>query len=198
MRRALATLAAVAAFLAVSPTAHAAMNLPHHSFTRPPEEFGEVAAFECSPNFRRGTKAFANLVHNASGYGYAGHRDCDSTVGSPTSQHKTGRAVDLFIDWREDDERADGKALVQWLFRKDAAKVKRLGVVEIIWAGRIWTTGRDSENITPKLSHWRVFTNFGCPDSTPTECHLDHIHVTLSEDGSEKRTTFWTARATGA
>jgi len=88
-------------------------------------------------------------------------------------------------------------ALMQWLCARDAQNLRRLGVVEIIWGGRIWTTARDSDHVTWRLRSWRVFTSFGCPNSgTPMECHLDHIHIMLSTAGSEKRSTFWTARAT--
>jgi len=198
MRRLVALLVAGAAFLPSAPTAEARMALPNYRFTKAAEGFGRVAEFECAPTFRAGTRAFAELVRNFSGYRYDGSRDCDSPVGSPTSQHKTGRAVDLFIDHRNSAAQDDGVALMQWLFARDAQNLRRLGVVEIIWGGRIWTTARDSDNVTWRLRNWRVFTSFGCPNSrTPTECHLDHIHITLSTPGSEKRSTFWTARATG-
>ena len=100
------------------------------------------------------------------------------------------------IDHRVPDEQLDGRALMVYLFANDAENLRRLGVVQIIWGGRIWTTASDSDdNVTHRLKSWRVHQ--GCsPDDDPTFCHYDHIHFTLCVAGASKRTTFWTARRT--
>lgn len=64
------------------------------------------------------------------------------------SQHKTGRAVDVPINRRIPAQRADGQALLNWLFEAGAERLRRLGVVEIIWAARIWTTAHDRGRLT--------------------------------------------------
>ena len=191
LKRVFGVLVAVTSLLSAAPTASARMDLPTYTFTEPAEGFGVVGPLICDYVWRKGIKGFGNMVAAANGYVYQGPRQC---TGAPTSQHHAGRALDIMIDHREPDEQLDGRALMVYLFANDAENLRRLGVVEIIWGGRIWTTARDSEsNVTHRLKSWRVFNNCS-PGDPPTYCHYDHIHVTMSVAGASKRTTFWTAR----
>ena len=176
--------------------AQAAMNLPRPTFTKPAEGFGSVAPFACYPSLRPGTGAFADLVKASSGYSYGGWRPCDATWGVPESQHKTGRAVDVSIDYRRaTPDRADGQALLNWLFENGAERLRRLGVVEIIWAGKIWTSASDQSRLTSDIASWRTYTGLGCPNpNDATNCHYDHFHFTLSVAGSDKTSTWWTSQ----
>ncbi|MFP5363084.1 MAG: hypothetical protein ACLGI5_10185 [Thermoleophilia bacterium] len=107
------------------------------------------------------------------------------------SQHKTGRAVDVPINWRIPAQRADGQALLNWLFEAGAERLRRLGVVEIIWAARIWTTAHDRGRLTADIGAWRAYTGLGCPRASDTACHYDHFHFTLSVAGRERTSTWW-------
>jgi hypothetical protein len=194
LKRLIGVLVAVTSLLSAAPTASARMDLPQYEFTKPPEAFGVVGPFSCEYVWRKGVKAFGNMVQLASGYTYQGPRACAPGETNPSSHHKSGRALDVIIDHRDPDEQLDGRALMLYLFADGAENLRRLGVVEIIWGGRIWTTASDSDdNVTHRLKSWRVHR--GCtPDDDPTFCHYDHIHFSLSTRGASKRTTFWTSR----
>ena len=186
-------LATLVAGLLIAAPAQARMDLPRPGFATSAEGYGSVAPFACAPTLRAGTRSFAELIRAASGASYGTTRPCNATWGAKRSQHKTGRAVDVSIDHRKPAQRADGQVLLDWLFENRAERLRRLGVAEIIWAGRIWTTERDGARPTANVSSWRTYTGLGCPGSTPTNCHYDHFHFTLSVAGSERTTTWWTA-----
>lgn len=190
------------ACLALVP-AQAALSLPDPAFTSPAEGWGSVGPFACAPagTFRVGTRAFANLVTTGTSYSVSGFRDCNSTVGIAQSQHKTGRAVDIGINYDVPTQRADGQQLLNWLFANGAERLRRLGIVEIIWGGARWYTSSDTENLNPDTRSWQGYTGLGClgkDDVRPAyddECHRDHFHFTLSVAGSEKQTSFWASSA---
>ncbi len=175
--------------------AYARMDLPRPQFSSDAEGFGSTAPFSCHPEPRPGTRQFAELLKAASGYSYSAERACNASHGVVNSYHKSGRAVDLFIDFEENPQKADGQRLLNWLFEDDAERLRRLGIVEVIWGGRIWTTARDRDQPTPVHNSWRSYTALGCagPSDTAndTACHFDHFHFTLSAAGSEGRTTWW-------
>lgn len=200
MTRVIAALASSAAFvsfavLALPPVAHAEMDLPNPRLTEPAEPFGITAPLVCATNVRPGTQAFGDLIHDASGYRVIVEpRPCPAD-GEATSHHHSGRALDVMIDVRTARTKNDGKALLEWLFFRDGARVKRLGIVEIIWNDRIWTTAMDSANPTPKTRQWRDHRAADCPEDGETACHYNHIHFTLSKAGAAQDTTYWTAQA---
>lgn len=71
--------------------------------------------------------------------------------------HSQGRALDIMVS-------SDlGTDIAEWL-RDHAAE---LGVTELIWRQRIWTTERAGEG-------WRSMEDRG----SPTANHMDHVHVT--------------------
>jgi hypothetical protein len=169
------------------------MQLPLQTFAVPPEPYAAVAPWECSPELRPGTRAFGDLLHQASGgrYVYEDVRPCGASWGITYSQHKTGRAIDYMVDSRDPRGRADGLAVLQWLFESvdgvPHARLRRLGVVEIIWDGRIWTTAADTAVLSHDPAAWRPYDGLGCsgdPVGQGTECHYDHFHFTLSAAGA--------------
>ncbi|MBA2388236.1 MAG: hypothetical protein H0V69_14250 [Acidimicrobiia bacterium] len=193
MKRLIGVLIAATSTLAVAPAASASMDLPTYEFDAPAEDFGVVGPLICDYVWRKGVKGFGDMVAAANGYEYQGPRQC-APGQVATSQHHSGRALDIMIDHRDPEEQLDGRALMVYLFANDAEHLRRLGVVEIIWGGRIWTTAVDSEsNVTHRLKSWRVFKECS-PGDPPTYCHYDHMHISLSVAGASKRTTFWTAR----
>jgi hypothetical protein len=113
------------------------------------------------------------------------------------SQHKTGRAIDFMVDSRDPQGRADGLAVLEWLFEPidgvAHARLRRLGVVEIIWDARIWTTEADAHITSADPSTWRPYDGLGCsgdPVSQGTECHYDHFHFSLSAAGAAGMVTY--------
>lgn len=72
--------------------------------------------------------------------------------------HGTGHAVDIMVS------SDTGDAIAAYV-RQHASK---LGVTEVIWRQRIWTTQRASEG-------WRPMSDRG----SATDNHYDHVHVTV-------------------
>ena len=104
-------------------------------------------------------------------YGY----DCRPNTALPneTSQHGTGRAIDLAIAVRNGDANNDlGDPVANWLVTHSS----RIGVQLIIWDHTIWV-GR--------LGGTKDFPYSG-PDP-----HVDHIHVELNQAGAEQQTEFF-------
>jgi hypothetical protein len=72
------------------------------------------------------------------------------------SEHASGKALDIMTSG------ARGAEIAAWL----QANYSKLGIVEIIYQQKIWTTQRASEG-------WRAMPDRG----SPTANHYDHIHV---------------------
>jgi hypothetical protein len=155
-----------------------------------PEQIEPYPAYDgqstCSPSAKPGMVAFRDMVlqaYPASG-SYGISRDCN--VGG-TSEHKEGRAW----DWANDASRPADRQRVQnfmaWLFATDQyghthAMARRLGIMYIIWNRRIFRLYRASEGWTPYSG------------SSP---HTDHVHISLTRAGGNKRTSFWTMQLDG-
>ncbi len=86
--------------------------------------------------------------------------------------------------------RADGKAVLNWLFKTDSfgnqhAIARRLGVMYVIWNNKFYGswTGYKPEPYT-------------C-GTDPTACHIDHIHFSFDLAGARARTSFFTGQVAG-
>lgn len=135
----------------------------------------------CDPVAKPGVVGFRSMVLRA--YPSTGDsgivRDC--SIGG-TSEHKEGRAWDWRVSAATQD--AIARELLRWLLATDRygnrhARARRLGVMYIIYNGRIWGAYRASEG-------WRDY-----PCSGTTGCHRDHVHFSFSRDGAFKRTSWW-------
>lgn len=108
-------------------------------------------------------------------YSGVGERPTNST-----SDHPSGRAVDIMIDsWQAEKGNKEGYAIARWA-RRHAAD---LGVTYIIWDARIWSVERNNEG-------WRPYEHpSGSTD--PTSMHLDHVHVSVvgNAAGNDNTTT---------
>jgi hypothetical protein len=90
-----------------------------------------------------------------------------------TSQHGTGRAIDLAIPRRDGDANNDlGDPVANWLVTHSS----RIGVQLIIWDHTIWV-GRLSG--TKDLPY------------TGPDPHIDHIHVELNRAAAERETEYF-------
>ncbi len=110
-------------------------------------------------------------------------RPCDGTV----SEHAEGRALDWGMDYRNLTMRADGKALLSWLFATDQygnkrAIATRMGLMYVIWNKQIYGVWSDYQ---PKP--------YTC-GTDPTACHVDHMHFSVDLAGSKAQTSFFTGR----
>lgn len=143
--------------------------------------------FYCRSSAEPGVKAFETLVLTTypATRSDGDMRGCDV---AGTSEHKDGRAWDWGADHRVASQRADGNALLKWLFATDAtgnpdAMVRRLGIMYIIWNKRIWGAWDRS---------WQPYSCSGV-----TLCHVDHMHFSFGWAGAEGKTSYWTGAASG-
>ncbi len=152
-----------------------------------------VPATSCDAHAKAGTVAFAALLKSATGVNSNIPRNCGADALS-TSEHYDGRAVDYFVSSRSATSRAKANAVIAWLLATDSkgqryANARRLGVMYIIWNGKIWGAYRPSDG-------WREYS--GCSKLTraayDTTCHRNHMHLSLSWEGAHKRTSWWTKR----
>ena len=135
----------------------------------------------CTPVARPGTVALRGALLGA----HPGTRNLGITrachIGG-RSEHKEGRAFDWGAYVSRPVERAAVERFIDQLFATDAhgnphALARRMGVMYLVWNGRIWSAYRASEG-------WR-------PYSGPSP-HTDHIHISLSRAGADGRTSFHT------
>jgi hypothetical protein len=110
-------------------------------------------------------------------------RPCDGTI----SEHSEGRALDWGMDYRNAAMRADGQAVINWLFATDKygnkdAIARRLGIMYIIWNHQIYGSWTDYAPAP-----------YSC-GTDPTACHVDHIHFSFDLAGAKAQTSFFTGK----
>jgi hypothetical protein len=110
-------------------------------------------------------------------------RPCDGTV----SEHHEGRALDWGMDYRNAAMRADGKAVLSWLFATDSygnkhAVARRLGIMYVIWNKQIYGSWNDYKPAP-----------YAC-GTDPTACHVNHMHFSFDWPGARAQTSFFTGR----
>ena len=177
-------LAAVALLGLTGPAASAAPVTPRGV----PAGVDDLAPYEgattCAP-VQPGTAALRRLLVASYGPQTIGDtRACP--VGAPvTSEHVDGRALDWVLDAADPADRATAEEFLTWLVgpAADAASAtaaRRLGVMYVIWNGRIWKSYQADRG-------WQPYTG-GDP-------HADHVHLSLSIRGAAAETSWWTGRA---
>lgn len=135
----------------------------------------------CDPTAKPGTRALANMLLSYYGTGRNGGITRACSIGG-RSEHKEGRAFDWMLSVNRPGERAVAEQFMTWLLGEGpngeaAYNARRLGVMYVIWNGRIWSADHAS----------RGWLRYGGPNP-----HVDHIHISLSWSGAMQRTSFWT------
>jgi peptidoglycan hydrolase-like protein with peptidoglycan-binding domain len=134
----------------------------------------------CDPTIKPGTAALrTTLMGTYGGRDLGVTRSCD--IGA-LSEHKEGRAWDWGLSAANPTEKAIAQQFLGWLLAKGpdgaaAYNARRLGVMYVIWDGKIWSAYRVKEG-------WRAYSG--------GEAHADHIHISLAWNGAMKRTSWWT------
>lgn len=130
-----------------------------------------------------GASAFAGIITTTYGKGQTIYfmRACND---GPASAHKQGRGIDWMASVNNSSQKANAQAFIGWLLATDKygnkyAMARRLGVMYIIYDKKIWEAHAASKG-------WQPY--HGASD------HTDHVHVSLSWDGANKKTTYWTAQ----
>jgi hypothetical protein len=137
----------------------------------------------CSPVNRPGAAKLAGIIRATYG--------SDEAIGiarnscSYTSEHNEGRAVDWMVDATTKAGKNKGNAFLDWLLATDEhgnrhAMARRLGVMYIIFNRKIWRSYDPG---------WGTYSG--------TNPHTDHIHISLSYDGSTGRTSYWNGKPLG-
>ena len=149
-----------------------------------------VPQTSCDPVARTGTDDLARLLTKTYPDTTAATTYACGTDGS-VSEHYEGRAVDWMITARTAKQQAEVHAVLDWLLAPDAAgqpyaMARRLGVMYLIYDKKIWGAYRASQG-------WRPY-----PCSGVTACHENHLHISLSWNGAEGRTSFWSGKVATA
>nr|WP_246315556.1 hypothetical protein [Kineococcus aurantiacus] len=172
---------AVLSALVTSPAASAAAPVPRAPAGLP-AAVDDLAAYEgattCA-DVQPGTRELRDLLLTTYGRQVIGtHRACP--VGAAVdSEHHEGRALDWMLDAGDPTDAATARTFLDWLLADDAANARRLGVMYVIWDGRVWKSYRAAQG-------WQ-------PYAGPNP-HTDHVHVSLSRRGAAAETSWWTGR----
>lgn len=181
-----AGLALLAASLTLAPSAAAEVADP-----RPPVEApGVVEGFapylpqvSCDPTVKPGTASLrATMLAAYGGRDLGVTRGCD--IGA-RSEHKEGRAWDWGLDASVPAEKAMADRFLAWLLAPGpngmaAYNARRLGVMYVIYDGRIWSSYRAGDG-------WRTYDG--------GESHGGHLHISMAWNGAMARTSWWTGKA---
>ena len=135
----------------------------------------------CDPTAKPGTLALADMLLEYYGTGRNGGITRQCSIGG-RSEHKEGRAFDWMLNANRSNERAVAESFIAWLLDdgpggEAAYNARRLGVMYVIWNGRIWSADHAA----------RGWLRYRGPNP-----HVDHIHISLSWSGAMKQTSFWT------
>lgn len=146
----------------------------------------------CDPSPKIGADRLRALLKEVYGETVIGiYRDC---ANGGTSEHKEGRALDWMYHWRNLEQRAKVESFLSWLIAPGAdgrpgANARRMGVMYVLWDGRIWGIYRADEG-------WRDIG--GCTtdpqkksSSYDNYCHRDHVHMSMTWDGAAGLTSYW-------
>jgi peptidoglycan hydrolase-like protein with peptidoglycan-binding domain len=179
------------------PTRPTGIVPPSNSLGLPFDSAGEYQAQTiCDPNPKTGADRLRQLLKQVYGEATIGiYRDCDR---GGTSEHKEGRALDWMFHWRNLEQRAKVESFLAWLIApgedgRPGANARRMGVMYIIWNGRIWGIYRADEG-------WR---DVGGCTTDPAKaksnydnfCHRDHTHISMTWDGAAAMTSYWNPAA---
>jgi hypothetical protein len=154
---------------------------PAREPTAPPEPYPDrEPQTSCEVVDHVGVDRFRDVVLAA--YPWTGDggvvRDCHTGT---ASEHKEGRAWDWMLDAHDPDDAAAADEMLGWLLAEDAdgtphALARRLGVLYVIWDGRIWSAARPEQG-------WQPYTG-----ASP---HTDHVHLSFSSAGARGEASFF-------
>ena len=121
---------------------------------------GGISSAPCptGSGMERGLTSNAIKVHRAVCHRFPQVANYGGNRADSGSNHNSGHAVDIMVTG------ALGDQIAAWL----RANAGRLGVTELIWEQRIWTTQRAGDG-------WRSMSDRG----SATANHYDHVHVSV-------------------
>lgn len=149
-----------------------------------------VGQTSCDPVVRRGTAELGALLRRTyPGTTWASAYACGTD--GKQSEHYEGRAIDWMVSSRNVTQRAEGQAFWTWLLQTDRfgdrfAMARRLGVMYLIFNGRMWGSWDGQWH---EYSKCLTTMKGRAYDNT---CHRTHMHISLSWNGARGLTSFWT------
>jgi hypothetical protein len=150
---------------------------------------------DCDPTAKPGTVALMNLL--LSTYPDSRSLGIVSTCAAEkmVSEHSDGRALDWGVSLTDPQQNREAQAVLTWLFAPDGngndqAMARRLGVMYVIWDGRIRSTGGDWQPYQQSIC-WKKGKVGGQRAGNVTQCHRNHIHISLAWNGALEKTSFW-------
>lgn len=142
----------------------------------------------CLRGNRPGTLAMARLIRRT--YSSSMPIGLSRGCGGSGSEHYDGRALDWMVNSRNARGAAMGDAFTTWLTARrqgvPGVMARRLGVMYIIWRGRMWRSYRPGWTDYQGCSRGR--------GGDPTTCHRDHVHISLTWAGARKQTSWYRVR----
>ncbi len=145
----------------------------------------------CSPTAKPGALVLVRLLEQTYGTSIVNNivRACSSEL----TGHKEGRAIDWMTNSRNSAQRADAESFINWLLAPDAygnsfAMARRLGVMYLIWDGRIYGLYNPVRGWAEYNHCLTTYTD----RSYDTTCHRNHVHISMSWDGAMERTSYYT------
>jgi peptidoglycan hydrolase-like protein with peptidoglycan-binding domain len=160
-------------------------GLPSQGPTGGPVEApaGYQPQMSCAAEPMRGTAMLRALVLRSYGVGHDGGAIRSCALGGQ-SEHKEGRAWDWMVDMTDSRERRAAADFISWLTApgrdgQPGLMARRLGVMYVIFNEKIWASYRGT---------WTDYSG-----ASP---HTDHVHISLSWNGSRGLTSFWAGRVT--
>ena len=177
---------------APAPAAAAAAEPVTPSFTSAVDGYARYEVESgCDPVAKPGAQTVAGLL--AATYGVRPVTYISRACSASNSGHEEGRSVDWMAGVRNPEDKAKADAFLAWLQAPDArgnayANARRLGVAYVIYDSRklyLWNTAAGWTEYSDCL---RVRTGA----EYDTTCHRDHVHLSLSWDGANQRTSWYT------
>jgi hypothetical protein len=185
---------------------------PIEGYQHDPQVTSGYAKDVCFGRLRDGTRAAYDYMDSVFGWPTPGtmytcremiNSSCSGTVVDPNtdpyfysnncwSNHAQGWAIDLMVGGNAPapEPLARGNALVNWLLQADAAgnryaRARRLGIQQIIWNDRCWSSQSTADrNVTTASAMGNCNGD-----------HFNHVHLDLTIAGANGQTSAYTSTA---
>jgi hypothetical protein len=161
-------------------------------FVLPIDRSPNVPEWYCDPVTKQGVVQIKGMLRSTYGMGGSTHRACDVTWSYQYSLHKMGLALDWSVDVTDPQGWAAGLSFIRWLLASDDdgnefALAKRLGITQLIWHNRVWTSANPE---------WRIYCDPRDVEDAdcirnPTLRHDDHMHISFSLEAGYLHTSYF-------
>ncbi|TFH69891.1 hypothetical protein [Cellulomonas sp. HD19AZ1] len=158
--------------------------------------YAPLSGAPCATVTRPGTSGLADILRRS----YPVIPASTSIRSCTTDQYISDHSRGLAIDWSAPAGSAAGQQVLDWLFESDGGgnahvRLRRLGISYIIWDNKIWSASNatDRGRVSSNVSTWRNYDSASCFAKYSTaDCrHVRHMHISLSDAGGQRATSWW-------